>query len=94
MIDRGQILVGILGTILIIIAWRLPPEQLASTVTLILENLLSGVLLGYVLFVLAIVGWGAHYVSRRRLYVKENKRLASEKQRLQKVIDANLSKGD
>lgn len=84
-INRGQFLTAILGLILVIIAWRLPTEDLSAFVKSIIESLKTGYLLGYVLFILAITGWFIHSKRLRRLATFEQTRIGDEKTKLQKI---------
>jgi hypothetical protein len=83
-INKGQFLMAILGLILIIFAFRLPPEDLKEFVSRIIEYLKSGYLVGYFLFIICLVGWTFHVKRLRRRSFEEHDRIGTEKSDLQK----------
>lgn len=84
-INRGQLLTAILGLFLIVVVWRLPQEDLSGFVRMVIESLISGHLLGYVLFVLTLTGWFVNSRRLRTIASKEQKRIGDEKTELQKA---------
>ena len=85
-INKGQFLTAILGLFFLIVAWRLPPEELTSLVKDILLSLKNGYVLGYVLFALSLTGWYIHSKRIRTLASKEEKRIGNEKSELQRRV--------
>lgn len=82
-INKGQFLVAILGLILVIIAWRLPSDDLSKFASNIVEDLKNGYLLGYFLFIISLGGWFIHAKRLRRTAHHEHKRIGLEKSELQ-----------
>ncbi len=85
-INKGQFLTAILGLFFLIVAWRLPTEELTALVKDIFQSLKNGYILGYVLFALSLTGWYIHSKRLRTLGTNEQKRIGNEKSELQKHV--------
>lgn len=83
-INKGQFPVVLLGLLFVILAVRLPPQDLKEFASRIIEYLKSGYLLGYLLFIITLTGWFFHAKRLRRKSYIEQERIGDEKSDLQK----------
>lgn len=67
-IEHEQLPHAIAGLIAIVLLLRIPPEDLASLMYIVIDGLERGALIGYVLFIVTATGW---YRAARRLKEKE-----------------------
>lgn len=72
-----------LGLIVMSMIWRMPSEDVSRLVFRIVDGIESGALLGYLLAMLAIVGWYFHAKYQRRVLSVELDRVAAERNVLQ-----------
>lgn len=84
--NKGQLPTLILMFIGGVIAWRLPPEDLSKLVSRIVGRLEDWTLVGWLLFILALVGWYLHSRKMRREFTGEYDRIGNEKSRLQQQV--------
>ena len=72
-----------LGLIVMSLIWRMPPEDVSALVFRILDGLEGGILSGYLLALLSILGWYFHGKYQRRVIVAELDRVVAERNLLQ-----------
>lgn len=72
------LLIGVLG----IIAWRLPPDQIAPVVVDFLATIRGSVGLAVSAFVMSNFGWAWLFARMRRIYTDEIDRLAEKRREL------------
>ena len=89
-VNKGQLPVAIFGLFFVILAIKMPSEQAGKLIFDLLDLVIKGKLLGYVLFVCAIFGWLIHTKRQRRTIAKEIKRIGKEKTKLQEKLVPNL----
>ncbi len=89
--SKGQLLLTIFGIVLIIIILRMPGEDLGTLANEILVGFKNASLVGYLVAVLAIVGWYIHVRKQRSRYEKEMKRLAKVRNELQSKLQVKSS---
>ena len=82
-INKGQLPVAILGLLLVIWSVRIPATDLSAFISKIIENLKSGYLLGYFLFIMALACWFFFNKRLRRQAYNEQERIGLEKSELQ-----------
>jgi len=82
-INKGQL--PVLGIILVILLmlYRMPPQDITAVAQKALDHLISLELLGYLLSLLTIVGWFLHARYLRREQTKEYDRIGREKSEAQ-----------
>jgi hypothetical protein len=78
-INKGQLLVTMLGLIIIIFVWRLPGDSLGRLAEKILEGLVNLHLVGWFLFVVVSGSWAIVGKLGRDAVQNEMKRVAEEK---------------
>ena len=83
-INKGQFPIAILGMIILTMIARMPEQEVAKLVFVILERLTSGSLLGYILWLVTITGWAFHARYQRKIISDEMERLSQERTSLQK----------
>lgn len=81
--NRGQLPGVIMGGILLVVFWRLPSEELVKVVNSVLANLANFSFVGYLLFMVTVVGWAWNSRRLRRMATREQDRIGNEKSRLQ-----------
>jgi len=84
--SKGQLPLAIFGLILIIICVRMPSDDLSKLVFKILEWATLSRLLGYIIAILALVGWFIHARVQRRIISREIDRISDERNKLQKKL--------
>lgn len=81
--NKGQLpVLGVLG-FLILALWRIPPPDVTMLLLQIIENLKNGMLGGYALSFLLILGWFFHAKKMRTEFSRECQRIGQEKSDLQ-----------
>ncbi|MDT8301843.1 MAG: hypothetical protein RQ760_10200 [Sedimentisphaerales bacterium] len=85
-INKGQLLIAIFGLFFIILAIKMPGEKAGELLFELLNLTVRGYLLGYVLFVITVIGWYVQTRKQRRIFTGEISRIADEKKKLQKKI--------
>ncbi len=85
-INKGQLPFVIVGAVVVILAWKVPPEEVTPLVKWVFEKLSTWSLLGYSLFVVTVFLWYFHAQRVRRELSKELEalRLALKEQRRKK----------
>jgi hypothetical protein len=91
-INRGQLL-AILGFVVVLaLVIRMPSEEAGKIAEGLLGDLELHTILGYLLFLAALIGWYAHARAQRRWISGEMSRIAEEKTTLQEAkIGTKLS---
>jgi hypothetical protein len=84
-INKGQLPATILGLLLVIFAIRMPIEDLKQFALLVVQQLTSGYLFGYFMFIITLLGWFFHAKRLRRRSFEEHERIGKEKSELQKT---------
>ncbi len=85
-LSKGQVGLVFVGVLLIIIAWRLPPEELGQLCREMLRFTKDGYLAGYAMFFITAVGWFFQSRAQRKKMNGEINRMAEEKNQLQKRL--------
>jgi hypothetical protein len=83
-INKGQFPAVLLGLLFIILAIRMPVEDLKFFLITIIEYLKAGYLLGYGFSIISLTGWFFHAKRLRRKAYEELERVGIEKSDLQK----------
>ncbi|EKN6119591.1 hypothetical protein ACSOQT_001992 [Yersinia enterocolitica] len=83
--STGQMLPLGIFILLVIIFWRVSPEELASVLHEIVNGLMDGMLLGWILCATSIVCWAAHVKRMRKMFSDEAERIGKEKTNLQQA---------
>ena len=83
-INRGQIMIFILGLIMLFLVWRIPTEDIKPIIVLILNALKTYHILGWIGFSAGSTGWFVHSRYLRQLHTKEMKRVGDEKSSFQR----------
>ena len=86
-IGKGQLLLFIFGTTLIILAWRIPGDNLAEIVNRILDGMINRSLIGYVIAGAVLLGWIAQANFQRRVFQREMARVSKERNQLQEQLE-------
>ena len=84
--DRGQLLLIVFLGILVILAFRLPPERLEALALAVVDRFSKLWLLGWVLWFFSVCGWFVHSSWQRRVGAGELSRVTEERNRLQKKV--------
>lgn len=85
-IGRGQLpLLGVIS-IIILILWRMPSEDLSQLIRDIFTVAIAKYLLGYIIAIVAIIYWNRSSKKMRRAHAAEISRLADEKTKLQNLL--------
>jgi|HubBroStandDraft_1064217.scaffolds.fasta_scaffold569872_1 hypothetical protein len=82
-ISKGQLPVLIAGIIFIIMALRMPPDDISKLAFQMLSDLRGGYLVGYLLSCVFLISWYVHARSQRRTIADEVDRIGKEKSKLQ-----------
>lgn len=82
-INKGQLLVILLGAVILVVAIRLPPQKLGTLAENVIERLVKGDLWGWMLFVVVSAAWSIVSSKSRRAQKKEIDRIGSEKSKAQ-----------
>lgn len=86
-INKGQLpILGIIG-IFFVILWRVPPEDLSTILSTVIDHLINGELWAYLLLVLTWGGWFAHAKTMRTNFSLETNRISREKTLLQNQLN-------
>lgn len=85
-INKGQLLIAGVILFILILAVKMPSEQTGELLKKIFDSLISGYILGYILFVASVFGWFVHVKIQRRTFHDEIRRVGDEKTELQKKI--------
>lgn len=83
MINKGQFLIALPSLIVALVIYKMPGKDVARMAAQIMGDLFSGYLVGWVLAIIAIMGWYFHARYQRRIADREIKRICSERNRLQ-----------
>jgi hypothetical protein len=81
---KGQLPVAVAGMVFIIMAIRMPPEDISKLAFQMLSDLKEGYLVGDVLSGIFLISWYIHAKAQRRAIASEIDRIGLEKSRLQK----------
>lgn len=82
-INKGQLpILGVIGVFFIIL-WRIPESNLAKVLESIIDHLVKGELIAYILLFVSCTGWFIHAKVMRTNFTQETNRIAEEKTRLQ-----------
>ncbi|WP_422452057.1 hypothetical protein [Endozoicomonas sp. ALC066] len=85
-INRGQLpILGVIG-LLILVLWRMPPEDVSKLMFQVIEHLTDGGLMGYVLSFILAFGWFYHAKKMRTKFSTECRRIGKEKSDLQSSL--------
>ena len=82
MINKGQFLIALPALIVALIIYKMPGKDVARMAAQIMGDLSSGYLFGWVLAIVAIMGWYFHAKYQRRIADREIKRICNERNRL------------
>lgn len=82
-VGRGQLLLFFAGLIIFVMIWRMPEGELAPLAHRLLEIFEAEKLLGYLLFICALVAWGYHARLQRRWITNEMYRVSEERNKVQ-----------
>ena len=85
-LNKGQLLPALMGIILMIVAYRLPPADLGALMREILEKLQNSGFLGWALFVIVSGTWCVVSLRTRKKHRAELRRIGLEKSELQKRL--------
>jgi hypothetical protein len=91
-IAKGQFPIAIFGCALIIMVFRMPPEDLTKLAFRLVEAAERRATFGYVLFVLTLGLWFVHSRFQRRKYGDEVARVSHERNECQKKLLGNKVK--
>lgn len=97
-INKGQFPLAIFGLILLTVVGRMPQKDLSVFMFQVLDKLVRGYLLGYLLAGGLSVGWLAHAKWQRKSFVDEIDRMAGERDKSQqrglgnKVVSSKKSR--
>jgi hypothetical protein len=83
-IDKGQFPLALFGLILIIGLIKMPGGEVSRLAFEVLANLKSFGVLGYILWLLTIIGWVAHYRTVRWVDKFEVKRISEARDTVQR----------
>jgi len=95
-INKGQFPIAIAGAIVLIIIWKMPPQDVSKLAFEILGTVASSSGIGYLFAVLFGCGWSVHAKWQRRNCELELKRVADERNHWQSKtleIDIESSEG-
>ena len=87
-VNRGQLLAFGLLSIVALLIWKMPNEQVGIDVDGGLRALKAGYLWGYGLWLITLVAWFLHGRFILKASYEEKTRMASEKNELQKKLGA------
>jgi hypothetical protein len=94
-LNKGQFPLACCFVLAIVISVRMPEGDLSKLAWRLLDDLESGKVLGYALFVLALLGWYGHSRFLRKMASDEMNRVTRERNRLQeKAIGQPLESSD
>ncbi|MBI5770895.1 MAG: hypothetical protein HZA93_24165 [Verrucomicrobia bacterium] len=81
--NRGQLIALALATILVLLVWKAPADQVIPIIQAILQRLRKGEGLGYILLIFCLLAWAVHARWQRSSIAGEMNRIGREKTRLQ-----------
>ena len=82
-INRGQLLLLLLGAIILLLIWKMPSADAGVLANKLVDDLSNYSLIGWLLFLVALGGWYVHAKSQRTAITAEMKRLGDERSKLQ-----------
>ena len=82
-ITKGQLPLVIVGLIVLSLIWRMPEPEVGTLVKRLMDGLENFSLVGYLLFLGALIAWYLHSRYQRRVITTEMERLSDERNRLQ-----------
>lgn len=82
-VGRGQLLLFFFGFIIFVMVIRMPQGEIGPLLHRMLEIFEVHHLLGYFLFVCALIGWGYHARAQRRWWHDEMDRVSKERNKVQ-----------
>ncbi len=85
-INKGQLPIALIGLFFIIWVYKLPSDCLSSITTNLMDIVVLGNFIGYVLSGLFLSFWFLHTKRQRRIYENEIKRISDEKKKLQEQL--------
>lgn len=83
-LSRGKLLPITISLIIIIAIVKMPSEDVSNLVFEVYGNLVDTSILGYVLFLCALICWGIHMRWQRRVNAREVSRLSQERNEWQR----------
>ena len=93
--NRGQLLVLMLGAIVFVLILKLRHEESAEILNKIIDELAHYHLLGWIISVITTLGWFFNTKKMRKKYSEENKRIGIEKSSWQeKALKKKLPSSD
>lgn len=93
--NKGQLPLVIVGAIVFLVLYRMPPERVAMLVDETITNLKTGCFVGYALFLLTSGAWYVQARSTRRAFADEVRRVGAERDRWQEqALGKNLKSSD
>ncbi|MEC5321110.1 hypothetical protein VSX61_19580 [Brenneria populi subsp. brevivirga] len=75
----GQLVPITISIVLMISAWRMPPDELARLAHRILDGLVNNSLVGYGISFFLVLAWSWHASVMRRCFSAEARRIGAEK---------------
>lgn len=85
-INKGQLpILGIIAVMLVVL-WRIPPQDLSKLVDKLFELTAKHQILAYALNVILIIGWYIHSRFLRKMFSTEMERIGNEKSVLQNIV--------
>jgi hypothetical protein len=89
--NKGQFPLALLALIILAFLFKMPPNDVSQLAFAILENIVNGSLLGYLLGGGTTIGWFIHSKWQRRVLHEEIERLSLERNELQqKLLTDNI----
>jgi len=93
-INKGQFPLGIFGIIMIILALRLPSEEISKLAWAILNDVKQGQMIGNILFLITLGGWLTHARWQRKNITLEMKRVSDQRNQLQKELGLKIKSSE
>jgi hypothetical protein len=81
--NKGQFPLALVGAIIIISIIKMPQNDVSKLVFSVIDLLVEGYMLGYLLFLSTVLLWFIHAKFQRRTFSSEIERMAEEKNRVQ-----------
>lgn len=90
--NKGQLLSAVFGIIMIVLAVKMPPEEVGKIASQLVDIVVLGNFVGYILFALTLLLWCLHNKRERRVSEKELRRVSRLRDELQRQIlgDENI----
>jgi len=81
--SKGQAPLFVVAGVIALMIWKMPGPDVSKLVFRLVDAFETGYLVGYGLFVFALVGWFLHAKHQRQTIVSEMNRITEERNRLQ-----------